>query len=121
MDTLLKYAKDAGMSDQQAKDMLGGVLSLLQSKNDDEQFSKIESAVPGASDLASEVGKKSETGASGQANELISGAMSMFGGGGGSASSGDKKEGSVDSMTKLITFLGTMGIKPEQVQKYRRT
>ena len=111
MDQLLKLATDSGLDAKQGKDSLGGILKLVQSNVKPEDFSKIEAAVPGATEAAQDAATKAES-EGGDASKLLSGAMSMLGG-------NKNKEGgessALDSVPQLLAFLGSSGIDAKQV------
>jgi len=126
MDELLKLASKAGLSDEQGKDTLGGLLSLLQNTLKGDDFAKISESVPGAESLASETNTKA-AGASGNGTAgLMQSAMGMFGGassGAGSASSGAQQAGggsasALESIPQLLAFLGTLGIDSKKIMTY---
>ena len=110
MDQLLKLAQDVGMKPSQGQDAMGGILKLVQSNLSPADFSKVESAVPGASGAAANAEAKASQDPTAK---LMSSAMGMLGG-------GNKKEGSstgsaLDSIPQLLAFAAKSGIDAKQL------
>lgn len=115
MDQLLSQADNAGLSQQEGKDTLGGILALLKAKLGEENFGKIEEALPSASQLADNADTKANSGAGG----LLQSAMGMLGGQSNENTTTDGDDDpKIDSMAKLMGFLGQAGISPKQVQTF---
>jgi hypothetical protein len=126
MDQLLQeqhaQTGTAKFSEKELKDTLGGILSFIKSKVGAEHFEKIQSVIPQAGELVT----KAETNNSraveggGGASNLLSSAMNMLdSAGGGATSSGDAGTAApVDSMTRLLGYLGKMGIDPKQAMAF---
>ena len=116
MDQLLQQANQAGLNEQEGKDTLGGVFSLLQNKLGEEDFSKISQAIPGSDALAADHGNKLES-SGGSSGGLMGTAMSMFGGGGQQAAGGDSS-GGTQSITQLMGFLNQQGIDSKKIMAF---
>lgn len=118
MDQFMKAVNDAGISNpDQAKHVVGGVFGLLQGKLNSDDFSKLVAAVPDAEKLASDTNAKAGEDSGATVGGMMSSAMGMFGKNK-QETSGTESEGSLDSVTQLVTFLGGLGIKPEQVMMF---
>jgi len=127
MDQLLQIANDSGMSDEQSKQSLGGLLSYLKSKLDELDWSKLSEALgtEQSSALIEESEKvKAEAKPSGAGSSLMDNAMglmnSLTGEGGGSSSDGADGDGGskIDSIPELLSFLNGLGVNQKQVTDF---
>lgn len=107
MDQLLDLATKAGMDPDQGKAASGGILSVLKTAMEGQDFDKIVANIPGASTAVEEheASTANDAPASGMAG-MMGAAMSSLGGSQGA------------SMAGLLATLQNKGIDPGMMQKY---
>jgi len=140
MEQLLTIAKNLGWSDEQAKDVIGSILCLLQSHLKEQDFELVEVLLPGAKDLVAEANIKAgevkdknaeECCVIGLLNTLITiwkstnsdnNTMTINPSVDPASETNMVSDGSsnnnLESIPELVTFLGSLGIDYKQVMEF---
>jgi len=116
----LKMAKQSGMSEEQGKTTMGGLMSMLKQYLPAEHYQKLESHIPelkGAEDQYTT--KAKETQNDGGVGELMGAAMSFMNKNSGSGDDdNNSKAETPSSVPNLFATLTSMGINPSMAQKF---
>lgn len=115
MDTLLKFAQDAGMSESQGETATGGLFSFLKDNMSKEQYSQVQGQLPGVDGAVDRYSAPAEGGGGGGGmGGMLGSAMSSLGGGGGGGAGGSAGAG----LPGLLAALASKGIDPAMMKKY---
>jgi len=140
MEQLLTITKNLGWSDEQAKDVIGSILCLLQSHLKEQDFELVEVLLPGAKDLVAEANIKAGEVKDKNAEEccvigILNTLITIW-----KSTNSDNNTTTIDpsadpasetnmvsdgssnnnleSIPELVTFLGSLGIDYKQVMEF---
>ena len=104
-DVANTLANEAGVSSEQAHKGLGALLSFLRERLGDENFQKLEAAIPGAASMISNFEAAVGSSQGGLLETITSLAGKLFGG---------KAEGGAE----LLASLSKLGLQPGQIEAF---
>jgi hypothetical protein len=104
-DVANRLATETGISGEQAHEGLGALLSFLKERLGDENFEKLEAAIPGAASMISSFKAAQETSQGSLFETVAALAGKVFGG---------KAEGGAE----LLASLSKLGLEPAQIEAF---